>query len=546
MEAGDRLLNNFNFLAGIAVMLLGVRCLRRGSERFFGARLRQLLHAATQSRWRALVAGLLISILTPSSTAIALLAVEAITGGFMTFQQVLALMLGANIGCTLTVQLLAFKFYIYYPVLLVAGIPVYVFSKRIRWRGAGQTVMGIGFLLLAIQLISGAVAPLKNDPDVARIVEMLSNHPVWLMAFAVVLEMILQSATAAIGIAIALCAQGVLPVNAAVAVVLGANIGIGITALIVGYARTDTRRMALGTLLFTLVGAAVCLPLLTPLLRWLAPLSLAGATHDSQLIANSHTLFNLALAGVFLPVLPWIAGRLERLVPEQPVDNSESAPRYLDLVALESPALALGQTTREILHMADHVRAMLRDARQALASNNEGLCTAVQQHDDIVDQLNNAIKAYITKLAEHSLTGDESRRQIALLTFANDLETIGDIIDKNLIDLVRKKIKLNVEFSPEGRMQLDGFFAEVLANFEVAVAAFASQDRGLAEQLLQRQQRLTAEEIELRNRHFNRLRAGLAVSFETSAIHLDLLTFLKHINSHLTAVAYPILETKSA
>ena len=179
------MLNNFNFLAGIALLLLGIRCMRRGSERFFGARLRQVLQAATQSRWRALLAGLGISILTPSSTAVALLAVEAITGGFMTFQQVLALMLGANIGFTLTVQLLAFQFFIYYPVLLVAGIPVYVFSKRIQWRGAGQAVMGIGFLLLAIQLISGAVAPLKNDPDVARIIEVLGNHPVWLMAFTI-------------------------------------------------------------------------------------------------------------------------------------------------------------------------------------------------------------------------------------------------------------------------------------------------------------------------------------------------------------------------
>ena len=527
-------------------MLLGIRCLRRGSERFFGTRLRQLLHTATQNRWRALLAGCLIAILTPSSTAVALLAVEAITGGFMTFQQMLALMLGANIGFTLTVQLLAFKFFIYNSVFLAAGIPVYVFSKRIQWRGAGQAVMGIGFLLLAIQLISVAVAPLKNDPDVARIVEVLGNHPVWLMLFAVALKVILQSATAAIGIAIALCVQGVLPVPAAVVVVLGANIGIGVTALIAGFARPDTRRMALGNLFFKLVGATVCLLLLTPLLQWLAPLSMAGATHDSQLIANAHTLFNLALAAVFLPVLPWIAVKLERLVPDRPVDKAEAEPRYLDKVSLGSPALALGQATREVLHMADHVRNMLRDTRQTLATGNEELCAAVQKHDDIVDLLNSEIKNYVTKLAEQSLTAEESRRQVALLTFANDLETIGDIIDKNLIDLVRKKIKLNVEFSPEGRGQLDDFFTKVLANFEIAVAAFASQDRVLAEQLIELKKRIDAEEVELRNRHFNRLRAGLALSFETSAVHLDLLTFLKHINSHLTAVAYPILETKPA
>ena len=545
-ETESRLLNNFNFLAGIALMLLGIRCLRRGSERLFGARLRQLLHAATQNRWRALVAGFCISILTPSSTAVALLAVEAITGGFMTFQQVLALMLGANIGFTLTVQLLAFKFYIYNAVFLVIGIPPYVFSKRIQWRGAGQALMGIGFLLLAIQLISSAVAPLKNDPDVVRIVEVLGNHPLWLLVFAALLKVILQSATAAIGIAMALTAQGVLPVSAAVVVVIGANIGIGVTALLAGFARTDTRRMAVGNLIFKLVGAAVCLPILGLLIRWLTSVSLVG---DTQLIANAHTLFNIVLAIVFLPLLPWLARVLEKVIPTPVTAPEKLGAHYLDRASLESPALALGQATREILHMADHVRQMLRDARQALATGDSVLCTAIKQRDDAVDLLNNEIKAYIVKLAEQDrggLTNAESRREIALLGFANELESIGDIVEKNLIELVEKKIKLHVEFSDEGRTELDKFFQEVLANFEMAVAAFATQDHVLAEQLLQHKQRINAEELELRNRHFNRLRSGLVLTFETSAIHLDLLTYLKYINSHLTAVAYPILETKSA
>ena len=530
-------------------MLLGIRCLRRGSERLCGARLRQLLHAATQNRWRALVAGFGISILTPSSTAVALMAVEAITGGFMTFQQVLALMLGANIGFTLTVQLLAFKFYIYNAVFLLAGIPPYVFSKRLQLRGAGQALMGVGFLLLAIQLISEAVAPLKSDPDVARIVEVLGHHPLWLMSFAVVLNLILQSSTAAIGIAMALCAQGVLPVPAAVVVVIGANIGVGVTALLAGFARIDTRRMAVGNLIFKLVGAVVCLPLLTPLLRWVAAVSPGGVPTDMQLIANAHTLFNLAVALVFLPLVPWLAGWLERLVPAKEVPEDQPGAHYLDRASLDSPALALGQATREILHMADLVRQMLRDARHALTTGDLTLCAAIKQHDDAVDTLNEAIKAYIVKLAEQDrggLTNAESRREIALLGFANELESIGDIVEKNLIELVEKKIKLHVEFSGPGRTELDQFFQEVLANFEIAVAAFATQDRELATQLLQHKQAVNAQELDLRNRHFHRLRAGSPLTFETSAIHLDLLTYLKYINSHLTAVAYPILETQSA
>src|SRR2546428_4754960 len=175
------MLNYFNFLAGIALMLLGIRSLRRGSERFFGAKLRRLLQSATQNPFRSLVAGFLISILTPSSTAVALISVEAINAGYLHLPEVLSLMLGANIGFTVTVQLLAFKFYIYNGLFFAIGVPLYVFSKRITGRRAGQAVMGIGFLLLAIQALSYAVAPMKDNADVAHIIGILEKHPLWLM-----------------------------------------------------------------------------------------------------------------------------------------------------------------------------------------------------------------------------------------------------------------------------------------------------------------------------------------------------------------------------
>jgi phosphate:Na+ symporter len=477
---------------------------------------------------------------------VALLSVEAINGGFVTFRQVLAVMLGANIGFTLTVQLLAFKFYVYNAVFLTLGIPVYVFSKRITWRGAGQAVMGIGFLLASIQMLSVAVAPLRDSPEVREIIAVLDKHPVWLMWFAAGLKVVLQSATATIGIALALCAEQVLPINSAVAVVIGANIGIGVTALLAGYPRIETRRMAAGNLLFKLAGAAVCMPLLPQFVALLERFTFHGTTHDTQLIANAHSLFNIALMIVFLPLVPALAALLEKIMPAPPTAETTAGPRYLDRSSLESPALALGQATREILHMADEVQAMLRDAHRALENGNQAICAAVQQRDDVVDTLNNEIKAYITQLSQQALTHEESRREIALLSFAHELESIGDIIDKNLIELAKKRLTLGVSFSKDGWAELDGYFLAVLENFEIAVAAFASQDRALAEKLLRHKQRISERERELRNQHFHRLHAGLAESVETSSIHLDALTYLKHINSLLTTVAYPILEAKPA
>ena len=533
------MLSCFNFLAGIALMLLGIRNLRVGSDRAFGAKLRRWLRTATKGNTRAMVAGFFVSVLLPSTTAVSLLAVEAIDAGYVTLPHMLALMLGANIGFTVTVQLLAFKFYIFNAIFIVTGAPLYLFNQRQSTRGLGQVLLGIGFLLLSIGVLTDAVAPWKDSSELRQVLQLLENHPWWLVGFTVLLTVVLQSPTSVIGIAMALCAQQVLTLNAAVAMVVGANVGVAVTGLIAGYARTETRRMAIGNLLFKLAGAAVCTPILVLLIQALKPFSPSG---DSQIIANAHLLFNVALTVVFLPMVAVAAGLLEKFVPERASATGEFGPRYLDQSALASPALALGQATREILHMGDVVREMLHDAYRCFHESDETQCEKVQKEDDRIDLLNNAIKAYITRVSERELNPDESRREVALLTFATELETIGDIVDKNLVDLARKKITSHVDFSKEGAVELDGFFQKVLENFDIAISAFASQDKTLANQLLERKREVNELERDLRNRHFQRLRDGLPESFETSAIHLDVLTNLKAINSHLTAVAYPILE----
>ena len=340
------MLSYFDFLAGIALMLFGISTLRRGTEGLIGSKLRQLLQTATKSHARAFWVGLLIALLTPSSTAVALLSVEAINAGYVTFQRVLALMLGANIGFTVTVQLLAFKFYILNSVFIAIGVPLFLVSKARSVRGAGQTILGIGFLLLSIQILSASVAPLKDSVDVRQVMRLLENHPGWMVVFGLMLKVGLQSATAVIGIAIALCAQQVLPLSAAIAVVIGANIGIAVTALIAGYARTETRRMALGNLFFKLAGAAVCLPLTPWVISALRPLSPSG---DTQLVANAHSFFNIALAIAFLPLVRPVTSLLERLVPARTEANQPSGPGVAHAAANDPARTPCRYVTRPAL-----------------------------------------------------------------------------------------------------------------------------------------------------------------------------------------------------
>lgn len=531
-------LDYFNFLAGIALMLYGVFLLRRGSEQLFGNRLRRLLQSATRSNLRGFGAGFMLSILAPSSTAVALLTVEAINAGYVGSQQVLAVMLGANVGFTLTVQLLAFKFYLFNTVFITLGVAAYIFGKRDVWKGAGQCLLGLGFLLLAIQTLSAAVMPLRESAEVREVMGILEAHPVWLAMFAVILKLMLQSATATIGIGMALCSAGVLDARGGIAVVIGTNIGIGVTALIAGFRRVETRRMAVGNLFFKLVGAAVWLPLTKPLMEWLEASSPAG---PAQVAANAHTLFNVAVAVVFLPVAPWIGKLVEKLIPERGAEEKPFGPVYLDRAALSAPALALAQATREVLRMSDLVQGMVREGHRAFVERDAALCDKVQKEDDKVDLLNTEVKNYLTRLSAQ-LTQEEARRELTLLTFCNDLENIGDIVDRDLMGLAKKKLALQVEFSKEGAAELEAMFQFVSESFGIAVAAFTGHDRQLAAQLIEREQDLSARERDLRNQHFERLRAGLQESIETSAIHLDILTYLKAIHTHLAAVAYPILE----
>jgi phosphate:Na+ symporter len=263
-------------------------------------------------------------------------------------------------------------------------------------------------------------------------------------------------------------------------------------------------------------------------------------------LANAHTLFNVAVAVVFLPLVPVIGRLVELLMPAKEEEGKPFGPLYLDRAALGVPAMALAQATREVLRMADVAQGMLRNGHRVFIQNDSAMIEAVQKEDDKLDLLNTEIKTYLVRLSGQALTRVESRREVALLSFSNNLETIGDILERNLMGLAKKKLELHVEFSKEGAVELEKMAQSVLESFQIAVAAFTGHDRMLAEQLVNREREMSEREQALRNSHFQRLSAGLQESVETSAIHLDILTYLKAIHGHLASVARQILESGPA
>jgi phosphate:Na+ symporter len=260
-------------------------------------------------------------------------------------------------------------------------------------------------------------------------------------------------------------------------------------------------------------------------------------------IANAHTLFNVGITALFLPFSSILARFISRLVPEDKEREGLFGAKYLDEHMLETPALALGQATREALRMADIVSEMFTKTIATFSTEDPELIEFIEEKDNEVDTLDREIKRYLTKLSQQSLTDEQSKREIGILAFVNNMENIGDIVDRNLMDLAKKKLAKGVHFSEPGMREIVQLHKKVLQNLEMAISAFASNDAALAQQVLERKLEISQTERKFRQAHIQRLHEGLRESIDTSEIHLDVLTNLKRINSHVTAVAYPILES---
>jgi phosphate:Na+ symporter len=360
---------------------------------------------------------------------------------------------------------------------------------------------------------------------------------------AVVVTAVAHSSAATVGLTVAFASQGLLGLDACIPIVLGANVGNCLPAFEATLgAGSEAKQVALARLANKLAGAALVFVCLHPFTRLIA----ATATGAGQQVANAHTLYTVGVAFAMLPVLPLT----ERLMtywipPENPGFDATFQVRYLDERFLDQPSLALAQAKRETLRMADVVQDMLRDVLPALRRYDLQLVETVERRDDRVDLLERHIKLFLARLGGETISGEAARGVITLLAFTENLEDLGDIIDKNLMDLARKKIAQGRAFSEAGWAEISEFHGLIVKNLERAIAAVATTDRTLAQEVLDQRPGIRQRERELRQSHLGRLREGRVESLDSSEIHLDVLANLKRINSHITALVIPILETEA-
>ena len=352
---------------GIALLLYGIRLSGEALQRALGARLRSLLTGLSRHRVSALASGAAITAMIQSSAATTLMLIGFVSAGLMSFRQTLGVILGADIGTTFTVQLIAFRVTDYSPLLVGLGFTVSFVAGRRVLKDVGQAILGLGLMFLGLKLILDNVGPLKTTPLAIDLLGAVGENPAIGLLVGAVFSALVTSSAATLGLALAFAQQGLLPLGGAVAIVLGANIGTCVTALTASVGATaEAKRVAVAHIAFKLLGAAVVFPFIGPFTAVVA----ATASEPARQIANAHTLFNIGISLAFLPFTPLAARAIEALVPDDQQGDTPFRARYLDERSLDQPSLALGQATREALRMADVVQGMLRDVPVVFASGH--------------------------------------------------------------------------------------------------------------------------------------------------------------------------------
>jgi phosphate:Na+ symporter len=533
-----------DLMGGVALLLWGLHMVHSGIVRAFGADLRRLLGIALQNRFRAFLAGAFVTALLQSSTATGLMAASFVTGGTVDLVPALAVMLGANVGTTLVVQVLSFNIAVLTPILLLTGVIAFKRGGRTWTRDLGRAAIGIGLMLLALHIFLGALTTTESSAAARALLSAITSQPMLCLLVAAAFTWAAHSSVAVVLVVMSLGAAQLISPTAVIAMVLGANIGSALNPLIEAGqpGNPASRRLPIGNVLTRLVGCALVLPFLHQIADALQQFE----PNSARLAADFHTTFNIVLALVFIGPLDLMARMLTRWLPDQPKAADPGTPVYLDSSAAGTPAVALVCAAREVLRTGDVIETMLRQAMTALLTNDRKLVAEISRMDDAVDSLNDAVKLYVTRMTRDSLDDRDGFRAMEIISFSINLEHVGDIIDKNLMDLASKKIRRGITFSKEGEADLVEFHQQVVDSLKLAVGIFMSGDMNIARQLIAAKTQLREREFAAAERYLARLREGTPETIESYSLDLDILRDLKRIHSHLCSAAYPVLERAGA
>ena len=524
----------------IALLIWGVHMVQTGITRAFGPQLRRMLSYALGTRFKAFLAGLGVTSILQSSTATGLMVTAFAAGGLVDLVPALAVMLGANVGTTLIVQVLSFDVSRVSFLLILIGVFMFRRSGVTRTRDLGRVGIGLGLMLIALQHLFSMIIPFEDVPSLRVLLGAVTTEPLIDILLAAGLTWAAHSSVAVVLLIMAFAAQAVVPPHAAFALVLGANLGTALNPLLESGVGGDpaAKRLPIGNLINRIVGCALALALL----NWIGPALMMIEPNAGRAVADFHTGFNIVLALLFFPMLKPFARLLVRLLPARVDTADPSQPLYLDGAARETPSIALAGAAREALRMVDVFEAMLRGALNSLNRGDRRRVTETARMDNVLDRLDTAIKEYLTSIDTDALDDTDHRRLSEILAFTTNLEHAGDIVEKSLMPLAAKRIKRGVSFSEISRQEIREMMDRLIGNARAAAAVFMTEDPRAARQLLGEKEVFRELELRTTEEYFGRARTSRAETIEMGKLLLDIVRDLKRVNAHLAAAAYPVLE----
>jgi phosphate:Na+ symporter len=532
-----------NLLAAIALLVWGTHLVRTGILRVFGANLRHVLAVSISNRLAAAVSGIGVTALVQSSTATSLIVSSFVGQGLVTLPLALAVMLGADVGTSLMAVVFSFDLSWLSPLFIFVGVVLFISRQDTNIGRVGRVLIGLGLMLLALRLVTDSTEVLTRAPAVKALLGTLSSDLLLEITAGAFLAVVSYSSLAIVLLTATLAASGVIPLDVALGLVLGANLGSGLLAVLTTLrSPVEVRQVPLGNLVFKLLGIVIAAPLIGLWLRHVRPYLGEAAT----VVVMFHLTFNLLVGVVFIGWTQVIARWVEKLLPKPEKNKAGGRPHHLDPSALATPSLAISCAAREALHQADVVESMLLGVLQVIRNNDLKLAEDLRKMDDAVDELYSSIKYYLTKISREALAEEESRRWTDIISFTINMEQIGDIIERVLIDIEDKKIKPGRNFSEAGMAEIVELHERLVDNLRLGMSVFLNGTVRDAQKLLEEKARFRDLERAYATTHLGRLSANTVQSLETSSLHIDLISELKRINSHICSIAYPILDSAGA
>jgi phosphate:Na+ symporter len=532
-----------NLLAAISLLVWGTHLVRAGILRVFGANLRNVLAQSLSNRWAALISGLGITALVQSSTATALIVSSFVGQGLVTLPLALAVMLGADVGTSLMAVLLSFDLSWLSPLFILVGVVLFLTRQSTPVGRFGRVLIGLGLMLLALRLVASSTEIMTHSPAVKALLGSISTDLMLEITVGTFLAVISYSSLAIVLLTATMAASGLVPLEPALGLVLGANLGSGLLAVLTTLrSAVEVRQVPLGNFMFKAIGVLAAAPFASLWLRHAHPYVNEPATT----VVLFHLSFNLLVAILFVGFTRPMANLVALWLPKPDRSVVNGRPHHLDPSALATPSLAISCAAREALHQADVVETMMVGMLAVIRNNDLKLAQELRQLDDTVDELYSAIKYYLTKISREALGEEESRRWTDIISFTINMEQIGDIVERILIDVEDKKIKKGRSFSEAGMAEICELHARLVDNLRLGMSVFLNGSVRDAQKLLEEKARFRDLERAYASTHLTRLTGNTVQSIETSSLHIDLISDLKRINSHICSIAYPILDSAGA